>query len=112
MLTSEKSKLSGEVNIVFVDNPHIRKLNKNFLNENGETDVIAFGYDEGADVFISVPVARGNARRFDDTPARELIRLVVHGLLHVLGYTDHKSGARKIMWKKQEHLVNRLLPIR
>ncbi len=112
MLSSEKAKLSGEINIVFVDNPHIRKLNRQFLGEKGETDVIAFGYKEGADVFISVPVARDNARRFNEPPARELVRLVVHGLLHVVGYADHKAGLKKIMWNKQERLVNRLLPFR
>jgi rRNA maturation RNase YbeY len=110
VLSSEKSKLTGDVNIIFVDNPHIRRLNRSFLKEHDVTDVIAFGYENGADVFISVPVACSNARRFKETPRRELIRLVIHGLLHVLGYDDHNPAKKKVMWNKQEALVARLSP--
>ena len=144
VLAAEKSQLKGEVNVIFVDNAHIRRLNKSFLKERSVTDVIAFGYksvgmilgrhsgesrnpglkqkvinldpgfrrgDAGADIFISVPVARSNAARYGETVSRELVRLVVHGLLHVLGYSDHKPKLKKMMWKKQEAFVQRFHPV-
>lgn len=115
MLKKERPSARGEINVVFVDNHVIRQLNKKFLDESGTTDVIAFPYDNWTDpsipigdIYISFREAQFNARRFDDTVKRELVRLVVHGLLHLLGYDDHKPADRKRMWARQEKLVERL----
>jgi rRNA maturation RNase YbeY len=116
VLASERAKFAGEVNVVFVDGKTIRRLNRTFLNENGDTDVIAFPYENGAgraseramgDIYISVPEATRNARRFREPVERELVRLIVHGLLHLLGYRDHNSKEKAEMWSKQESFVDR-----
>jgi probable rRNA maturation factor len=118
-LRSEKSKARGEINVILTDRRTIRRLNSRFLDHAGDTDVIAFPYERpdspGApfgDIYISVPVAQDNARRFDDDPRRELVRLAVHGTLHLLGYRDHAARDRAKMWKRQESLVDRLAPRR
>lgn len=113
---SERTPLRSAINIVFVDGKTIIRLNRQFLNEKGLTDVIAFPYESSSaheskllpfgDVYVCVPVAIDNARRFGDTAKRELVRLVIHGTLHLFGYTDHGGAAKKKMWAKQEKLVN------
>ncbi len=101
--------------MIFVDDREIRRINRQFLDERGTTDVIAFRFplppsspasESSADVYVCVPEAARNARRFDVPVAEELIRLSVHGTLHLLGYDDHKPGDRKKMWKKQENFVD------
>jgi probable rRNA maturation factor len=115
-LRSEHSRARGEVNVILTDRATIRRLNRRFLDETGDTDVIAFPYDGPeipdfpfGDIYISVPVARENARRFHDEADRELIRLAVHGTLHLLGYEDHSRKDHAEMWKRQELLVARLM---
>lgn len=115
----EKMKPKGELNVIFVDGRTIRRLNKAFLNESGDTDVIAFPYDPVpgrsdvalGDIYISVPEARRNAFQFRQPLDRELVRLIVHGVLHLLGYTDHSSKEKAIMWSKQEKLVDHFSPL-
>ena len=130
---SERRRPRGEINVIFVDERAIRRLNRDFLGERGSTDVIAFPYDGRlspprkrgprraldsrfrgndafGDVYVAVPVAIRNARRFGDTAEREIVRLIVHGTLHLLGHDDHAPAARKRMWKRQEELVDRFAP--
>lgn len=109
----------GDIQVIVVDNKTIRALNRRFLGENGVTDVIAFPYDPPpgpksnavwGDIYISAPVARENAERFGEVPRRELVRLVIHGALHLLGYKDGTPRDRDEMWSRQERILNRYLP--
>jgi probable rRNA maturation factor len=89
-------------------------MNHEHLNRNGLTDVIAFGFRQGGraaalvgDIYIAPEVARQSARSNGVPLREELTRLVVHGLLHVLGH-DHPEDDRRTrsaMWKTQERLV-------
>jgi probable rRNA maturation factor len=112
VLSREKKSLSGEWNVLFVDDKRIRALNKKFLDENDTTDVIAFPYDAApasdaprGDIYICVDEAVRNAKRLGESVPRELKRLVIHGLLHILGYDDHRPADRKKMWARQEYYV-------
>lgn len=114
VLKSEHKSTQREINVAYVDNKKIRALSKKFLDADHETDVIAFNYDDtpsGAgpfgDVFISLPMAKYNAERFGEAYKTEVVRLIIHGTLHLLGYDDH-GKAKKIMWAKQEKLVKKL----
>jgi len=105
------------LSITFVSNAGIRALNRKHLRRAGLTDVIAFWFrrpTRGApvvgDVYIAPGVARASARANDVGVREELVRLIVHGTLHVLGY-DHparETRTRSAMWRKQERLVQRL----
>jgi len=115
------------VSIAFVGPARIRTLNRTHLGHDRPTDVIAFTLQAGTgarahrgtgkldrlvvgDVYICAGVAAAQARRFETTVRQELRRLVVHGVLHVLGH-DHPAGARRIasaMWRRQEALLARL----
>jgi probable rRNA maturation factor len=113
VLRSERVR-DALLSITFVTNRAIRAMNREHLNRNGLTDVIAFGFRQGGraaalvgDIYIAPEVARQSARSNGVPLREELTRLVVHGLLHVLGH-DHPEDDRRTrsaMWKTQERLV-------
>ena len=106
------------LSITFVGRATISRLNRRYLGHEGPTDVISFGLERvgrrGAvvgDIYICADVARENARVQGISAGEELLRLVVHGTLHVLGY-DHPDGAARTasrMWRKQERILARVL---
>jgi probable rRNA maturation factor len=117
VLRSERVR-DAMLSISFVSNRAIRSLNRAHLRRDGVTDVIAFAFRpavRGApvlgDVYIAPDVARVSARERGITVREEMIRLIVHGTLHVLGYDHPESDARtrSAMWRKQEKLVARLM---
>lgn len=102
------------LSVTFVGRRRIRTLNRTHLGPDRETDVIAFAM-RGApglvvgDVYCAPVVAARAARRFGAAPKAELRRLVVHGVLHVLGYS-HPEGDRRTtsaMWRRQERYLMR-----
>ncbi len=107
---------SGLLSLTLLSAPRMAALNRKHLGHAGATDVISFGFrdPQGAvigDVYICPAVAARNARRFGVGVREELLRLVVHGTLHVLGH-DHPAGdARESspMWKRQERILARVL---
>jgi probable rRNA maturation factor len=102
------------ISIAFVGRQAIATYNFRYLGHTGATDVIAFGFASGGqpgaiigDIYICPEVARGNARDQGVSEEHELLRLVVHGTLHVLGY-DHPAGDARMqspMWRKQEMIL-------
>ncbi len=109
VMRSEKKRRFGEINVVFVDRATIRRMNKQFLDTAGDTDVIAFPYENhSGDIYICGPIAIRNAKHYNEPLGRELTRLVVHGTLHLLGYADWPKKAQKKMWARQEPLVDAL----
>jgi probable rRNA maturation factor len=99
------------VTVTFMSPARMRSLNRQTFGRDRATDVIAFSLphadDLVGDVYVCPAVARSSARRFKVAPREELMRLVVHGVLHVLGH-DHPEGASRPqspMWKLQERYV-------
>ena len=103
------------LSITLLSSRGIAALNRRHLGHSGPTDVISFGFrdPQGAvigDVYICPTVASENAKRFGRPVREELLRLVVHGTLHVLGY-EHPEGESRTaspMWKRQERLLARV----
>ena len=102
------------VSVAFVSNGRIASLNRRHLGSSGATDVISFPFvavtKRGpvvGDVYIAPDVARSNARERRVPVREEIVRLLVHGTLHVLGYDHPENGDRErsTMWKRQERLV-------
>jgi probable rRNA maturation factor len=105
------------LSIAFVSDRAIRALNRRHLRRDRRTDVMAFGFRRRGradpiigDVYIAPGVARESARANGVSVREEIVRLVVHGTLHVLGYDHPESEARtkSPMWRAQERLVARL----
>lgn len=93
--------------INFVDEETILKINQKYLDHNNTTDVIAFNYSESlndldGEIFISYKDGFNNAKRFNCSPNSEMSRLVIHGILHLLGFDD-KAKKNKIVMKKLEN---------
>ena len=109
------------LSITFVSTAGIRALNRKHLRRSSPTDVISFGFRRAGrkaslvgDVYIAPDVARASAKENGVSVSEEVTRLVVHGVLHVLGY-DHSESeerTRSAMWRKQERLVRRLVASR
>jgi probable rRNA maturation factor len=104
------------LSIAFVGDRRIAALNRAHLGHAGATDVISFGFAPGAagavvgDVYIAPGVARRNAAAHGRGVREELSRLVVHGVLHVLGH-DHPEDETRYaspMWRRQERLLRAL----
>ena len=115
VLTSEKQR-DAMLSIAFVSDRVIRALNKRHLRRDRVTDVIAFGFRRTGrnapligDVYIAPGVARASAKANGVSIREEIVRLIVHGVLHVIGY-DHPENDRtkSAMWRRQERLVARL----
>jgi probable rRNA maturation factor len=106
------------LSIALVNRPAIARLNRRHLGHTGGTDVISFGFTRATttdpvigDIYICPDVARANARARSVGVREEIARLVVHGVLHVLGY-DHPEGTSReesAMWRRQERLLRRAM---
>ena len=102
-------KRIGQVNIIFCSDNYILDINQRYLQHDYFTDIITFDYCEGktlsGDLFISVDTVRENAlfygTEFDD----ELNRVIVHGLLHLIGYDDHSEEDQKTMRSKEDYYL-------
>ncbi|MFH1540556.1 MAG: rRNA maturation RNase YbeY [Elusimicrobiota bacterium] len=120
---------SDNCNIIFLDNKEIKKLNKRFRAADYSTDVLSFTQPflenffhqkrtclaerksglkyspKSADIFISVEMAKSNAKLYKQDFYTEILRLIIHGILHSMNYTDYTEETKKIMWKKQEKIL-------
>jgi probable rRNA maturation factor len=105
----------AEVSVALQDDAAISALNKEYLSHDGPTDVISFAlYDAGepplGDVYIGFEQALRQAESLGVAPEQELMRLAVHGVLHVMGY-DHPDGEERLqsdMWALQERIMSEL----
>lgn len=115
VLRAERAR-SALLSVTFLTARRMATMNRRHLGHAGPTDVIAFGFRDAAgaligDVYIAPEVAGANARAYGRPVREELLRLVVHGTLHVLGY-DHPEGEARLtspMWRRQERYVHRWL---
>jgi probable rRNA maturation factor len=116
VLRAEKVR-SALVSVAFVTDRAIAAMNAKHLKHRGPTDVISFGFDRPTrtgpvvgDVYIAPKVAARNAKANRRPVREELVRLLVHGTLHVLGYDHPEERDREgsVMWRRQEQLVARL----
>lgn len=105
------------ISITLLDRRSIARLNREHLGHSGPTDVISFGFHRATpndpvigDIYIAPEVARDNARVSGVRVREELTRLVVHGVLHVLGHDHPETDGREQseMWRRQERIVRRL----
>ena len=99
------------LSIAFVTNAAIRKINRRFLNHDFVTDVISFplGTDLVGELVISAEYAAAEAAKRKIPVEEELLRYVAHGILHLLGYDDHRPADKTRMWARQERELSRAL---
>ena len=104
------------VDLIFVDADFMKRLNRKFTRRRKTTDVLSFGMKEGedegldypslGDIYVSLDQAKRQSQEYNVSLKEEIRRLVIHGLLHLLGY-DHKNKRQtKIMKEKEEAYLN------
>ena len=96
----------GNISYIFTSNLSLREMNREYLNHDYFTDVITFDYSEGdlisGDVFISIDQVKINAGIFNAEMDDELRRVMIHGVLHLLGFED-STDAEKAQMRKLEN---------
>jgi len=112
ILKKEGKKL-GVINVIFVCKEEIGYINRNFLHHNYPTDVITFDNSYlsmvSADIYICIDIVKENSvLHSENNFNRELNRVIVHGLLHLLGYNDKSLSERKIIREKEEFYMKYL----
>lgn len=97
-----------EINYVFCSARHLLDMNRQFLGHDYFTDIITFDYSElgegfvAGDIFIDVETVADNARLYGATRREEMLRVVVHGLLHLCGQKDKTPRANRQMHRKED----------
>lgn len=104
-----------EFNIVFVDNKRIHEINREYRGIDRETDVISFALEDSktielpirllGDIYISLEKARGQAEEYGHSFLREICFLAIHGFYHLLGYDHLTEEDERVMFQKQEEVL-------
>ena len=101
-----------DLNILFVNETCMAKINLKHLRHEGATDIITFDYTTPTllhgDLIICPPVASENAARYRVSLGREIARNIIHGVLHLLGYDDSQTVAQKKMKREENRLLQKL----
>ena len=106
-----------EFSVIIVDNERIHEINREYRNIDRPTDVISFALEDNkefdfenyrilGDIYISIDKVREQAKEYGHSEKRELAFLTIHGFLHLLGYDHMKEEDEKVMFKKQEEILD------
>lgn len=104
----------AELTYIFCSDAYLYQMNVEHLQHDTYTDVITFQYNEEfveGDIFISVERTKENAKTFGVTSSHELHRVMVHGLLHLMGYKDKTPADKTLMTEKENEYLELLKPI-
>ena len=110
LVAESEIRRMGDLSIVFCSDNYILDMNIKYLQHDYFTDIITFDYCEGekisGDLFISVDSVRENALLYGATFEEELNRVMVHGVLHLIGYDDHIKAEQKTMREKENYYLS------
>lgn len=99
----------GEINYIFCNDSYLNKINQEFLNHDTFTDIISFDYtlgkEVGGDIFISTERVLENAEKFNEVFENELYRVMIHGILHFMGYKDKTKKEKTLMRTKEDEKI-------
>jgi probable rRNA maturation factor len=105
-----EKKESGELHFIFCTDDYLLEMNRRFLRHDFYTDVITFDYSErkriSGEIYISVDRVKENARDQGEPFERELKRVMIHGVLHLLGYSDKGKAHQEEMRKKENKYLS------
>lgn len=115
----QQERRDGSVSVHLIADTKMRRLQRQYRGKHGTTDVLSFSAQEGewagkssndlGDIFISIPRIKKQAREWGVSFKEECIRMLIHGVLHILGYDHIKPAEAKLMFAKQEKYLNHWL---
>jgi len=104
---TKQGYVSGDLNFILTNDKGVLELNSKFLNRNYFTDVIAFEYNKGSiisgDIFISTETVKANAINYKVSYNEEMIRVMIHGVLHLCGFKDKSDNEKKEMRRMEDY---------
>ena len=107
----EENRRLGDISVIFCSDAYLLDMNRKYLGHDYFTDIITFDYSEGevlsGDLFISVDTVRSNASFYSAEFDDELDRVIVHGLLHLIGYDDHSEEEFAAMKEKENYYLSK-----
>lgn len=110
-VSEEEGRRLGQISVIFCSDPYLLEINRKYLGHDYYTDIITFDYSEGdtisGDLFISVDTVRSNAEYYSADFKDELDRVIVHGVLHLIGYDDHTDEQSAEMRARENHYLER-----
>lgn len=110
MVAESEIRRIGDISIIFCSDNYILDINQRYLSHDYFTDIITFDYCEGdrlsGDLFISVDSVRENAAEYGTEFSEELNRVIVHGILHLIGYDDHTEEDIAVMRSKENYYLS------
>lgn len=110
-IQAENQRLS-DLTFVFCSDEYLLNINKSYLNHDTYTDIITFDNSERGglitgDIFISIERIRDNAAKFHVSETDELHRVMIHGVLHLLGYNDKNKQSKTMMTAKEDEYLKK-----
>jgi len=106
-----ESKIPGDLYFIITNDKTLLKINREFLKRNSLTDVIAFEYSEGktvkGEIYISKETVKRNAYNYKVSLDEEMLRVMIHGTLHICGYNDRNNEEKSVMRKKENEWIER-----
>jgi probable rRNA maturation factor len=116
LVIQKKKRKLGEINFIFCSDEHLLSINKEYLQHTTYTDIITFDYSKedvalpvSGDIFISIDRIKENAEKYAVSFENELHRVMIHGVLHLLGYKDKIKLAKAEMTKQENLCLNLFL---
>lgn len=110
LVAESEIKRVGDISVIFCSDGYLLDINKRYLRHDYLTDIITFDYTEGdrlsGDLFISVDTVRANAEEYGSDFEQELCRVMVHGVLHLIGYDDHTPDDIALMRSKEDYYLS------
>lgn len=102
---------AGNINFIFCSDSYLLEINKTYLNHNYFTDIITFNNNQGnvisGDIYISIDTVVRNSNFYNVTPTEELRRVIIHGILHLLGFDDFTISQKLEMTSKEDEALLR-----
>ena len=112
-IISDSGKKTGVLNFIFCEDEYLRRMNEQYLSHKTYTDIITFDQSDKADIvsgdiYISIDRVKDNAQQLQLQFSEELPRVMIHGVLHLLGWKDKTTAEKKAMREKEDECLMKL----